>query len=246
VTGTVSYDFTDNTVIVTGAAQGIGFEVAAYFARAHANVFVIDFDEAGASAAAEQIGATAIRCDVSNTDDVDAAVAAVVAKTGRVDVLVNNAGILRDKVSWKLTDDDWDAVMAVHVGGTYRFTRACVPHFRAQSGGRVINVTSYSGLHGNTGQANYSTAKAGIIGFTKAVAKEVAGFGVTVNAISPNAETAMIASIPDEKRAAFISWIPLGRIAEASEIPPTIAFLASDAANYITGAVIPVDGGMSM
>src|SRR5699024_842500 len=107
-------------------------------------------------------------------------------RTGRIDVLVNNAGILRDRVLWKLEDDDWDDVLAVHAGGTFRLTRACVPHFRAQGGGRVINVTSYTGLHGNPGQSNYATAKAGIIGFTKTAAKELARFGVTVNAVSPN------------------------------------------------------------
>jgi 3-oxoacyl-[acyl-carrier protein] reductase len=160
--------------------------------------------------------------------------------------VVNNAGILRDKVVWKLTDEDWDAVLAVHAGGTFRYTRAAVPHFRAQNYGRIINVTSYTGLRGNTGQSNYSMAKAGIIGFTKTTAKELARFGVTVNAISPNAETRMVASIPPEKLAELAAGVPMGRFAHPSEMAAAIAFLASEEAGYITGVVVPVDGGMSM
>jgi len=185
--------------------------------------------------------------DVSRTEDVERVVAAAVGRTGRVDVLVNNAGILRDKVLWKLTDEDWDAVLGVHLGGTFRFTRACVPHFRSQgAGGRVINVTSYTGLHGNAGQANYAAAKAGIVGFTKTAAKELARFGVTVNAISPNAETRMVQSIPPEKLREIAALIPLGRFADPDEICAAVLFLASEEAGYVTGAVVPVDGGISM
>ena len=173
-------------------------------------------------------------------------VAAVVKETGRVDVLVNNAGILRDAVLWKLTDEDWEQVLRVHVGGTFRFTRACVAHFRTQGYGRVINVTSYTGLHGHPGQANYATAKAGIIGFTKTAAKELACFGVTVNAVSPSADTRMIGSIPPDKRAALEASVPLGRFADPAEMASAVAFLASEEAGYITGAVLPVDGGLSM
>jgi len=137
-------------------------------------------------------------------------------------------------------------VLAVHAGGTFRFTRACVPHFRAQEYGRVVNVTSYTGLRGNPGQSNYAMAKAGIIGFTKTVAKELARFGVTVNAISPNAETRMVESIPPDKRAELTSAIPLGRFAAPREMAAAVAFLASEEAGYLTGVVLPVDGGMSM
>jgi 3-oxoacyl-[acyl-carrier protein] reductase len=170
----------------------------------------------------------------------------VVEERSRVDIIVNNAGILRDKVLWKLTDDDWDQVMAVHLGGTFRMTRAVVPHFRAQQYGRVVNVTSYSGLHGNVGQANYAAAKAGIIGFTKTAAKELARFGVTVNAISPNAETRMVAGIPQEKKAELAAAIPMGRFGDPGEMCSAVSFLASEQAGYITGTVLPVDGGMSM
>jgi 3-oxoacyl-[acyl-carrier protein] reductase len=163
-----------------------------------------------------------------------------------LDVLVNNAGILRDGVSWKLTDADWQSVLDVHLGGTFRFTRAVTPHMRSQGSGRIVNVTSYTGLHGNPGQANYAAAKAGIIGFTKTTAKELARFGVTVNAISPNADTRMIAAIPEERRAEIAATIPLGRFGDPAEMAGAVCFLASDEAGYITGTVLPVDGGLSM
>jgi len=242
----LTFNFEGKSVIVTGAGQGIGLEVARFFADAGAEVYVVDLDEDLTRSAAQTIGAHSLVCDVTKTDHVEAAVAAVIKASGRIDILVNNAGILRDRLMWKLTDEDWESVLSVHVGGTYKFSRACVPHFREANWGRIINVTSYSGVHGNVGQANYSTAKAGIIGFTKTAAKELAGFGVTVNAVLPNAETAMVASIPEERRAQIAESIPLKRFAQASEIAPAIGFLASDAAAYITGVVLPVDGGISM
>lgn len=242
----LNLDFSGRTVIVTGAARGIGHAFAGAFACAGADVFAVDRDEDVLAAATGEIDATPVPADVAITSDVERVVATVVERTGRVDVLVNNAGILRDKVLWKLSDDDWDAVLAVHLGGTFRFTRACVPHFRKRGSGRVINVTSFTGLHGNPGQAAYAAAKAGIIGFTKTAAKELARFGVTVNAISPNAETRMITSIPPERRIELEELIPLGRFAEPTEIASAVMFLASDGASYITGTVLPVDGGLAM
>ena len=239
-------NFTDRSVVITGAARGIGLAVATSFARAGADVVAVDRDEDVLVPAAAAIGATPIAADVRSTPDVERVIAATTSLTGRVDVLVNNAGILRDKVLWRLDDADWEAVLAVHLGGTFRFTRACVPHFREQGYGRVINVTSYTGLHGNVGQAAYAAAKAGIIGFTKTAAKELARFGVTVNAISPNAETRMIESIPEEKLGDLLSLIPLGRFAQPSEIAAAVAFLASEEAGYVTGAILPVDGGIAM
>lgn len=244
--GNITYDFTGKSVIVTGAARGIGHALARHFAEAKATVFMVDFDKDELDKAADEVGAIGIPADVSDTGDVENVVSTVIAETGRVDILINNAGILRDKVLWKLTDEDWDQVLAIHAGGTFRFTRACVPHFRSQGFGRVINVTSYTGLHGNIGQANYGAAKAGIIGFTKTAAKELARFGVTVNAISPNAETRMVASIPDHKRAELTAAIPLGRFGEPAEMCAAVAFLASREAGYVTGVVLPVDGGISI
>ncbi|MGW4028619.1 SDR family NAD(P)-dependent oxidoreductase [Streptomyces sp. NPDC004838] len=244
--GNIAFDFSGRTAIVTGAARGIGLELVRFLASSGACVYMVDRDEKELDAAAPELDARRIAADVTDGDDVERVVSTAVTETGRVDILVNNAGILRDGVLWKLTDDDWDTVLAVHAGGTFRFTRACTPHFRAQGYGRVVNVTSYTGLHGNIGQANYATAKAGIIGFTRTAAKELARFGVTVNAISPNAETRMVASIPAEKRAELTAGIPMGRFGDPSEMCAAIAFLASEEAGYITGTVLPVDGGLSI
>lgn len=242
----LKFDYTGRTVIVTGAARGIGLELAKFFQAAGANTVAVDFDGDVLTEAVAGLGVLAISADVSKTADVQRVIDAAIEGFGRIDVMVNNAGILRDNVLWKITDEDWEAVLAVHAGGTFKFTRACVPHFRAQEYGRVINVTSCTGLRGNTGQANYATAKAGIIGFTKTAAKELARFGVTVNAISPSAATRMIASIPADKLSELAAGIPAGRFAEPEEICAAVGFLGSEEAGYITGVVLPVDGGISM
>jgi 3-oxoacyl-[acyl-carrier protein] reductase len=242
----LTYDFSGRTVVVTGAARGVGRAIGQHFHAAGAAVYLVDSEPGVLSETAREIGAAGLAADVTDSAQVDAVVARVVAETGRLDVLVNNAGILRDGVVWKLSDDDYESVMAVHAGGTFRFTRAAVPHFRRQGSGRVINVTSYTGLRGNPGQSNYAMAKAGIIGFTKTTAKELARFGTTVNAISPNAQTRMLSSVPPGKLAELAARIPMGRFAEASEMAAAVAFLASDEASYITGTVLPVDGGLSL
>ncbi|MEV1294707.1 SDR family oxidoreductase [Pseudonocardia sp. NPDC049635] len=242
----LTFDFTGRSVVVTGAARGVGRAVAERFTGAGAHVFLVDADADAVAATADELGATGIPADVADTAAVTAVVDRVVTDTGRLDVLVNNAGVLRDGVLWKLTDDDYETVLAVHAGGTFRFTRAAVPQFRAQGSGRVINVTSYTGLHGNVGQSNYAMAKAGIIGFTRTAAKELARFGVTVNAISPNARTRMVESIPQGKLDELTAQIPMGRFAEPAEMADAVAFLASDEAAYVTGVVLPVDGGLSI
>lgn len=244
--GNLTYDFTGRTVAITGAARGIGKELARAFVAHGADTYLLDLDPDEVHAAADEVGGTGFAVDVADSAQVGAAVDEVVSVTGRLDVVVNNAGILRDKMLWKLTDEDWSAVLGVHLGGTFNLTRAAVPHFRAQQYGRIVNVTSYTGLHGNIGQAAYAAAKSGIIGFTKTAAKELAGFGVTVNAISPNAETRMVASIPAEKLAELTEAIPAKRFAAPSEMAAAVAFLASEEAGYITGTVLPVDGGLSM
>ena len=170
----------------------------------------------------------------------------VLARTGRIDVVVNNAGILRDRVVWKLTDTTGRQCSTSTSTGTFNMTRAAIPAMREQSYGRFVNVTSYTGLHGNVGQANYAAAKAGIIGFTRTTAKELARFGITVNAISPNAETDMVASIPEERLAELRAEIPMGRFVGAVRGGSAVGFLASEEAGYITGVVLPVDGGLSI
>lgn len=241
--GNIRYDFTGSTVLVTGASAGIGKAIAEGFAGTGATVYSLDPQ---VPVEAEETAVRRIACDVTNEAAVNAAVRQAVDETGRVDVVVNNAGILRDGVVWKTSDEDFHHVLDVHAGGSFRMIRACVPRFREQGSGRVINVTSYSGLRGNVGQLNYATAKAGIIGMTKTAAKELGRFGITVNAISPNAETQMVASIPDDKRAWLESQNPLGRFGAPGEMFPAVAFLASEEASYITGIVLPVDGGLSI
>ncbi len=243
-----SFDFAGRTVIVTGGARGIGLALSQFFAEAGATICVADIDEAAlaeiTTAALED--AIPIVVDVSNAASVAKCIEHAVAKTGRVDVVVNNAGILRDRMVWKLGDDDWQAVLGVHLTGTFNMTRAAVPVMREQAYGRIVNITSYTGLHGNIGQSNYAAAKAGIIGFTRATAKELAGFGITVNAISPNAETDMVASIPADRLAELQAQIPMRRFSDPSEVAPAVGFLASEQAGYITGVVLPVDGGLSI
>jgi len=217
------------------------------FLESGADVWLADIDSnALEGVCAGSRNATAVTCDVRDTSAVQTAVDTIVGSTGRLDVLVNNAGILRDRVLWKLSDDEWAAVLDVHLTGTFNCCRAAVPVMRAQGSGRIINVTSYTGLHGNFGQANYAAAKAGIIGFTRAAAKELAAFGITVNAISPNAETEMVESIPPEQRERLIAQIPMSRFGEPGEMAAAVGFLAADESSYITGVVLPVDGGLSI
>lgn len=244
--GNVTFDFSGQTVIVTGAGRGIGLAISECFAAAKADVVMVDMDRDVAEQEAARLRATAVVANIANTAEAESVVSSTIERTGRIDVLINNAGILRDGVLWKTDDDAWESVLAVHLGGSFRLIRACVPHFRERQYGRVINFTSYTGLHGNPGQSNYAAAKAGLIGLTKTAAKELGRFGITVNAISPNANTRMIASIPEDRRAEMTAHIPAGRIAEPDEISAAVAFLASAEASYITGVVLPVDGGVSM
>jgi 3-oxoacyl-[acyl-carrier protein] reductase len=229
--------------VVTGAARGIGFEIAAQLLRAGADVY-LDRDAEEVERAASELGAVGHAADVSSSADASRVVARAIVETGRIDVVVNNAGILRDAVPRKISDQDWEDFLAVHLGGAFRMTPAAVEQFRKRESGRLINVASYSGIRGNRGRANCAAAKAGIIGFTKTAAKELVRFGVPVNAISPN--TRMIASIPEENLRDMTAEIPMGRWGEQCEMADAVCFPAWDAAAFITGVVLSVDGGMSM
>jgi 3-oxoacyl-[acyl-carrier protein] reductase len=241
------FDFAGRTVLVTGGAQGIGSALVQTFLDAGADVVVADLSlEAIEARWGSHERLLAVACDVADAAAANAAVDAALNWTGALDVVINNAGITRDTVVWKMTDEQWQAVIGVHLTGTFNLTRAAVVPMRAAGYGRIVNVSSFTGLHGNVGQANYAAAKAGIIGFSKTVAKEVAKFGITVNVLVPNASTAMVAAVPPSKLAELTAQIPMGRFGDPSEIAPAVAFLASDNAAYITGAVLLVDGGLSM
>jgi 3-oxoacyl-[acyl-carrier protein] reductase len=245
---TLSFDFSGRTVVVTGAAAGIGQGIATLFAESGARVAVLDRDSDRLDTSWSGYGDSVrgYAADVADAEAVAAVIKDVIGWTGTIDIAVNNAGITRDAVVWKMTDDQWRAVLDVHLGGTFAVTRSVVPVMRAAGRGRIINVTSYTGMHGNVGQANYAAAKGGIIAMTKSVAKETARFGITVNAISPNAATAMVAAIPADRLAEMTASVPQGRFAAPAEMAAAVGFLASDEAAYITGVVLPVDGGVAM
>lgn len=244
----VSFDFSGRTALITGAAQGIGLEIARLFHQSGARIVPVDKDIASLKEAwgTRTDSVAPLALDVTDEDAVAAGIADATSWAGSLDIAVNNAGITRDAVVWKMSPDQWELVLRVHLGGTFNITRSVIPQMRNSGFGRIVNVTSYTGMHGNIGQSNYAAAKAGIIGFTKTVAKEIATFGITVNAISPNASTAMVAAIPQDRLAALTAAVPMQRFAAPAEMAPAVAFLASDAGAYITGTVLPVDGGMSM
>lgn len=237
------------SAIVTGAATGIGLAIAELFHAEGATVVLADRDTERAVAAATELGERAhgIGCDVADEESVQDLVDAVVRRTGRLDVYVNNAGITRDASLRKMTVADFDAVIAVHLRGTWLGVRAASAVMRDAGAGSIINMSSLSGKSGNPGQTNYSAAKAGIVGLTKAAAKELAHKGVRVNAIQPGLiRTAMTAAMPPEVFAEREAAIPLKRAGEPSEIAGVALFLASDLSSYMTGGVLEVGGGRLM
>jgi 3-oxoacyl-[acyl-carrier protein] reductase len=186
-----------------------------------------------------------VACDVAQEEQVTAAIAAAETALGPIDVLVNNAGLTRDNILLRLSDQDWDAVMNANLKGAFHTTRAVIKGMMKRRAGRIINISSVVGLTGNKGQANYSASKAGLIGFTKSVAKEYASRNILVNCIAPGfIETDMTASLPDEAKTALLEQIALGRLGSPEDVAGTVLFLASDLAAYITGQVLVVDGGM--
>ena len=240
-------DLTGKTAFVTGSTRGIGRAIAQALHTAGARVAVVGRDRTRAVAVAAELGdrATGVACDVAQADQVEAALAAAEAALGPIDILVNNAGLTRDNILLRLTDADWNAVLDANLKGAFHTTRAVIKGMMKRRAGRIVNITSIVGLTGNKGQANYAASKAGLIGFTKSVAKEYASRGVLANCVAPGfIETDMTAALPDEARATLLQDIALGRLGRPEDVAGAVLFLASDLAGYITGQVLVVDGGM--
>ena len=241
--------FEGRTALVTGGAKGIGAATAERLASEGARVVVADFDEAAASETAERIGGRAIRCDVTSRADVEAAVA-LAADSGQLDVLVTSAGIIRDNLVHKMTDDDWEAVIATHLRGSFLAAQAAQAHMVEQRSGAMVLVSSVSAL-GNRGQANYSAAKAGIQGLTKTLALELGRFGIRANCVAPGfIVTAMTQQTADRLGVSFEDFqtaiaeqVPLQRVGQPEDVASVIAFLCSEDAAYVSGQVIYVRGG---
>lgn len=239
------------TALVTGASRGIGRAIALRLAADGANVAVIYAGSADkAETVCEEIRAMgaeakAYRCDVASAEAVKETVKAVTAELGKIDILVNNAGITRDSLVLSMKDEDYDAVLDTNLKGAFNMIRACYSGFIRKKSGRIINISSVSGIMGNAGQANYSASKAGLIGLTKSVARELASRNVTCNAVAPGfIQTDMTENIGEDNT--LRSMIPLGRMGKPEDIAAAVAFLASDAAAYITGEVLRVDGGLAI
>lgn len=242
--------------LVTGASSGIGRAIALHLATEGADVVVNYYPAPGcdtdAAAVVEEIkamgrNAIALPADVSKTDDCQAMVDAMVKEWGAIDILVNNAGITRDGLLLRMKESDWDAVLATNLKGVFNCTKAAVKYMMKQRSGKIVSISSVSGIWGNAGQANYAAAKAGILGFTKSVAKEVASRGICVNAVAPGAiKTPMTAVLSEKVIEGMLASIPLARLGEPSDIAKAIVFLSSSDADYITGQTLHVDGGMVM
>jgi len=245
--------FQNQVAVVTGAGRGIGHAIAVRLAKEGARVASVSRTETNAQKTADEINA--VRADAARAYAVDVADQAAVQKGaaeifehfGRVDILVNNAGVTRDGLSMRMSLDDWDTVLNTNLKGAFNFIQAVMRPMIKQRSGRIINISSIAGLIGNAGQANYAASKAGLIGLTKTLARELASRGITVNAVAPGLiETDMTTVLSDEIRQAILQKVPLGKLGEPDDIAGAVAYLASAEAKYITGQVLTVDGGMVM
>lgn len=245
-------DLIDQVAVVTGAARGIGKMIAMELAAHGANIVVSDVIEEDGVKTAQEIEATGrkaifVKADVSKADQAEKLINDAIEKMGRIDILVNNAGITRDNLIMRMSQDEWDSVIAVNLTGAYNCIRSATHSFMKQRSGIIINIASVVGQMGNAGQANYAASKAGIIGLTKAVAKELAARNIRVNAVAPGfIQTAMTDKLPEKAREMLVGAIPLKRLGQPEDVAKAVAFLSRSESAYITGQVINVDGGMVM
>lgn len=242
----------NQTAVVTGAGRGIGRAIALKFAAEGADIVCVSRSAENSEKVAGEVRALGRKAwthavDVSEASAVEAVAEKILTDTPRVDILVNNAGVTRDGLLMRMSEADWDAVLDTNLKGAFLFTKALVRAFVKQRSGRIINVASVIGLVGNAGQANYAASKAGLFGFTKSVARELASRSITVNALAPGfIETDMTAALSQELHANVLRTIPMNRFGQAEDVADAALFLASPAARYITGQVLTVDGGMAM
>ncbi|OBB14648.1 3-oxoacyl-[acyl-carrier-protein] reductase [Mycolicibacterium setense] len=246
-------EFTGKHGVITGAAQGIGYAIAEHLVTNGATVVVADLDDSAATAAAEKLNrvgpgsARGVGCDVTNEEDVASAATACQDTAGRIDFWVNNAGITRDLSLRNMTLADFRAVIDVHLVGAWLGIRAAAAQMREQGSGSIVNISSISGKVGNPGQTNYSAAKAGLVGMTKAAAKELGRYGIRVNAVAPGlTRTSMIEAMKPGLVEARVAEIPLGRVGEPAEVAEAVSFLLSQRSSYMTGAVLQISGGRHM
>ncbi len=243
----VIIDLAGRAAVVTGSTRGIGRAVAERLAAAGARVGIVGRDAVAAERVAAEISpeARGFGCDMARPESVRAMVAAVEAAFGTIDILVNNAGVTRDNLLIRMSDDDWNTVLATNLTGAFAATQAAIKGMMKRRSGRIISITSVVGLTGNKGQANYAASKAGLIGFTRSVAKEYAARGILVNCIAPGfIDTDMTAALPEATRAALLEAIPLGHLGQPGDVAAAVLFLASEQSSYITGQTLVVDGGM--
>ncbi len=243
----VTIDLTGRVAFVTGSTRGIGRAVAEALHAAGAKVAIVGRDPEKARSVAAALGdrAVGVACDVTDSAQVEAALAQVETSLGPIDILVNNAGVTKDNILPRLSESDWDAVLDANLKGAFRTVRAVIRGMMKRRAGRIINIASIVGLTGNKGQSNYAASKAGLIGFSKSVAKEYASRNVLVNCVAPGfIETDLTTALPAEARAALLQDIALGRLGRPEDVAGAVLFLASDLSGYITGQVLIVDGGM--
>ncbi len=240
-------DLHGQVAFVTGSTRGIGKAIAAALHQAGASVAIVGRNAAQAAAVAAEFGerAAGVACDVADLGQVEAAIAEAEKALGPISILVNNAGLTRDNLLIRLGSEEWDQVLDANLKGAFHTTRTVIRGMMKRRAGRIINITSVVGLTGNKGQSNYAASKAGLIGFSKSVAKEYASRGILVNCVAPGfIETDMTAVLPQEAKDALLSQIALGRLGQPAEVAGAVLFLASDLARYVTGQVLVVDGGM--